>query len=470
VSGSLFNHLAVFNFRGKSVRLKKLVVKNFKSLRDCEVELDKFNVLIGPNASGKTNLVEVFKLLRKIYVERDDNPFLEWWGYNNVVWAGKEELPITVGMLFDVEGYGIYFETTFTGTGGSFRILKEVLEVLEYVRIEKTGNIVKVAHSQELAERIRDVLDTAENIAENVHTNDIDTIRPDLKRLKSLVTEGYSLEGIPPNWTLFSVLMPNTPQTMLINVLFKKTPLRVSIVGEFPNYGLIVSPAVTREDALVYPNIISSFPVLFEEFIGQLPVRDVNPSIIRKPQYPRKETTLKEDASNLVPLLYNIWLREGRLPDEIAKPISIAFPNTRVFFQLTEDGRVMMKVFENDLELAPPGISDGFYKVLAILTAAYLKPPLLIIDEIENSLHPETLELIIDTLKESESQVIITTHSPVVVDIVEPSELILVEKEQGETAFKRIKNPEKIKKFLNEKGITLSEGWLYGSLFENDEQ
>ncbi|QDA30998.1 recombinase RecF [Thermococcus indicus] len=452
------------------MRLKKLTVKNFKSLKDCEVELGKFNVLIGPNASGKTNLVEVFKLLRKIYVERDTNPFLEWWGYNNVVWAGKEELPITVGMLFDVKGYDVYFETTFTGTGGSFRILKEVLEVLEYVRIEKTGNIVKVAHSNELAERIRDVLDTAENIAENVHTNDIDTIRTDLRKLKGFVTGEYSLEGIPPNWTLFSALMPNTPQTMLINVLFKRTPLRVSIVGNFPNYGLIVSPAVTQEDALIYPNIVSSFPVFFGEFLDQLPVRDVNPPIIRKPQYPRKETTLNEDASNLIPILYNIWLREGRLSDEIAKPLFIAFPNTRVFFQLTEDGRVMMKVFENGLELAPPGISDGFYKVLAILTVAYLKPPLLIIDEIENSLHPETLELIIDTLRESESQVIITTHSPVVVDIVEPSDLVLVDKEHGETLFRRIKDPEKIKKFLNEKGLTLSEGWLYGSLLESDKQ
>jgi len=211
-------------------------------------------------------------------------------------------------------------------------------------------------------------------------------------------------------------------------------------------------------------------PVRLRQFFRGLTLRQISVRTAKTPQYPRKETTLSEDASNLVPLLYNIWLREGRLPDEIAKPLPIAFPNTRVFFQLTEDGRVMMKVFENDLELAPPSISDGFYKILALLTAVYLKPPLLIIDEIENSLHPETLELIIDTLRESESQVIITTHSPVVVDIVEPSDLVLVDKENGETVFRRIKDPEKIKKFLNEKGITLSEGWLYGSLFESDDQ
>jgi len=405
------------------VRLKKLTVRNFKSLRNCEVELDKFNVIIGPNASGKTNLVEVFKLLRKIYVEKDTNPFLEWWGYNNVVWAGKEELPIIVGMLFDVDGYDVYFETTFTGTGGSFEILKEVIEVSGYVRIEKEGHLLKVVHDKEWLKMAFSGLEY-----------------PTISEFSDL-NLGIIREKLPKD----------LEDASLFEILMDYTSMRPVLLGDIANWKSIKSA--------------------YLEFLKkQLILRQIFIRALKTPQYPRKETTLNEDASNLIPLLYNIWLREGRLPEEIAEPLFIAFPNTRIFFQLTEDGRVMMKVFENDLELAPPGISDGFYKVLAILTAVYLKPPLLIIDEIENSLHPETLELVIDTLKESESQVIITTHSPVVVDIVEPSDLVLVDKENGETVFKRIKDPEKIKEFLNERGITLSEGWLYGSLFENKKQ
>ncbi|WP_297439077.1 AAA family ATPase [Thermococcus sp.] len=405
------------------MRLKKLTVRNFKSLRNCEVELDKFNVIIGPNASGKTNLVEVFKLLRKIYVEKDTNPFLEWWGYNNVVWAGKEELPIIVGMLFDVDGYDVYFETTFTGTGGSFEILKEVIEVSGYVRIEKEGHLLKVVHDKEWLKMAFSGLEY-----------------PTISEFSDL-NLGIIREKLPKD----------LEDASLFEILMDYTSMRPVLLGDIANWKSIKSA--------------------YLEFLKkQLILRQIFIRALKTPQYPRKETTLNEDASNLIPLLYNIWLREGRLPEEIAEPLFIAFPNTRIFFQLTEDGRVMMKVFENDLELAPPGISDGFYKVLAILTAVYLKPPLLIIDEIENSLHPETLELVIDTLKESESQVIITTHSPVVVDIVEPSDLVLVDKENGETVFKRIKDPEKIKEFLNERGITLSEGWLYGSLFENKKQ
>jgi AAA15 family ATPase/GTPase len=46
--------------------IKKLKVKNYKSLKDVELELDKFNVLIGPNASGKSNLLDCVTFISEI--------------------------------------------------------------------------------------------------------------------------------------------------------------------------------------------------------------------------------------------------------------------------------------------------------------------------------------------------------------------------------------------------------------------
>ncbi len=63
--------------------LKKVVIKNFKSLHDCEIDIGKLNVVVGANASGKSNLVEAFRLLKKIYVDKDPFPFLEWWGLSS---------------------------------------------------------------------------------------------------------------------------------------------------------------------------------------------------------------------------------------------------------------------------------------------------------------------------------------------------------------------------------------------------
>ena len=76
------------------IELTKIRIKNFKNLKDVEINPRKFNVLVGPNGSGKTNFIEFFKLLRKIYVERNPYPFLEWDGYENVVWNHDRRLPV----------------------------------------------------------------------------------------------------------------------------------------------------------------------------------------------------------------------------------------------------------------------------------------------------------------------------------------------------------------------------------------
>ncbi|WP_297512030.1 AAA family ATPase, partial [Thermococcus sp.] len=313
------------------MKLKKLVVKNFKSLKDCEIELDKFNVLIGPNASGKTNLVEVFKLLRKIYVERDENPFLEWWGYNNVVWAGKEELPITIGMLFDVEGYDVYFETTFTGTGGSFRILKETLEVVGYIKITKSGDIVQVEYSENWSESIFKELSKLESLIRLKPTEDLSqTSKKLLSRIRYVLKEKKFEFNFSPNRTLLDLwkFLTEAPLLIIIESESSVTTVKFTSFHKIYYLGLgqrnnplpIIFP--DTKDYQLEGRRLSSLILQF--FRRNSSLRQVYMAHLRVPPYPRKETTLKEDASNLVPLLYNIWLREGRLPDEIAKPLSMA--------------------------------------------------------------------------------------------------------------------------------------------------
>ena len=164
-------------------------------------------------------------------------------------------------------------------------------------------------------------------------------------------------------------------------------------------------------------------------------------------------------------VLYNIYLKEDKIPTRIKNALAILFPNMNIRFELTPDSRLFMKVIEKNLELYPPMISDGLYKILAILTALDCEHSILVIDEIENSLHPEAIELIIDELKNNDKQVIITTHSPAVIDIVDPADLLIIERDnEGCSKARRIKNPQKLKQRLHELGITVSEGWLYGKL------
>lgn len=69
--------------------------------------------------------------------------------------------------------------------------------------------------------------------------------------------------------------------------------------------------------------------------------------------------------------------------------------------------------FNDDIIIPIGGWSEG-QKVLfsIILVVYYIKPQVLIFDEIENHLHPEYISTLLDFIKQNVSQTIITTHHP----------------------------------------------------------
>jgi len=205
------------------------------------------------------------------------------------------------------------------------------------------------------------------------------------------------------------------------------------------------------------------------DFIRQhgniLLIRQINYSKIRQPTPIGQAPTLTEDGEGLINLLYQWYLQQGKkLPDKIESALEELFPDWKISFNVSPDGRILMNVKEGEMHLSPTSIPDGFYKLLVILAAVELKPKILLIDEIETSIHSRFIEYLIAAFKTSESTVIISTHSPLVIDLVQLEDLILLEKEKYQTKVRRIKKPEQIRKHLLEKNITPSESWLYGNL------
>ncbi|ODS37130.1 MAG: hypothetical protein A7316_09620 [Candidatus Altiarchaeales archaeon WOR_SM1_86-2] len=74
-------------------KLKSINIQNFKSLKDTKIELADFNILVGANGSGKSNIVDVFSFLKHINQEGTINPFIRYGGYKNLVWK-KNDLSI----------------------------------------------------------------------------------------------------------------------------------------------------------------------------------------------------------------------------------------------------------------------------------------------------------------------------------------------------------------------------------------
>jgi len=77
-------------------------------------------------------------------------------------------------------------------------------------------------------------------------------------------------------------------------------------------------------------------------------------------------------------------------------------------------------------------VSDGVLLILAYFTVLYLPEPprLLLVEEPENGIHPKRIEDVLGLLRElvseqGQTRVVMTTHSPYVVDLFKPEEVTL---------------------------------------------
>jgi predicted ATPase len=64
-------------------------------------------------------------------------------------------------------------------------------------------------------------------------------------------------------------------------------------------------------------------------------------------------------------------------------------------------------------------VADGFLRMLAVLAQLSKEQSFLLLDEIENGVNPELIEFLVDELVGASPQVLITTHSPMVLNYLE---------------------------------------------------
>ena len=122
-------------------------------------------------------------------------------------------------------------------------------------------------------------------------------------------------------------------------------------------------------------------------------------------------------------------------------------------------------------------LSDGTkrsFQIIAEVVAA--KNELVLIEEPEIGLHPTQLFKIMTFLKEQaqEKQIIISTHSPEVLNVLEPDELdniLIATIEKGRTSFHRLSEQKKAKAktYMTEVG-DLSSYWLHSDMEDAEEE
>jgi len=394
-------------------------IEGFRSFKKVELEMPHLAVLIGPNGGGKSNLLDLLSLMSE---------------------AGRGELNLGINKR------------------GGFRNIAFGFDSSTEVRIEF---------------RFTHLLDT---LSQTLRLPLLES--PDKKSLD--VRFGVGLRSQGSNFRLSGEqLRVDSPHGPSLSLLFVKRDAAGTVFywGNGPDPQVEERKSVNDielafsqvRDANKYP-VPSAVLQQLQEWTFYRDIDVGTQSLVRQPALLRSDIRLLPSGSNLSSVFHAIQQDHPDDWNDILEIVQTAYPD---FVRLTVraeggDGKVLLRWFERPYEkegISANLLSDGTLKLLCLI--AILKspdpPPLICIDEPELGLHPDWIKLVAELLQDAamRTQVIVATHSPQIVAKLDPEQVIVTEKVDGETRLTQLKTPD-LENFL--KDFSLADLWLSGEL------
>lgn len=399
----------------RSLRLKNLLSYGSEGQ---EVELQPLNVLIGSNASGKSNLIETLGLLRATPTDLTI-PIREGGGIADWLWKGVKPTPTA-----DIEAIVDYpdgvmplrYRLSFTMVGQRMELVDEAVEN------------EKISPSQPLMdpkEAMRDFYYRYQ------HGSPVLSVR----------TKPESRAGAGPERA---------------ERRLRREDLQVdqSVLSQ-------------RKDPDQYPELT----YLGRQFGAIRLYREWNLSRYTAPRLPQRtdlpQDFLLEDASNLALVVNNLEFQGAK---------SLIVEKLQQFYYAIEGistpiqgGTVQLFFQEKGLQQPIPAtrLSDGTLRYLCLLSILChpAPPPLICIEEPELGLHPDVIPTIADLLVDASqrTQLIVTTHSDTLVSALStlPEAVLVCERDDQGSQLRRLE-PDQLKTWLEK--YFLGDLWRMGEI------
>jgi predicted ATPase len=403
------------------MRIKEIEVKNFKSFDHLKLELGKFNVFVGPNAAGKSNLIEIFKFLKAVSTEGLDNAIsMQGREYLSNITIGNAT-PIFVRVVINDDKFGrlfgdkfamsmeetsYEFQISFTKTLAEFTIPQESMTCSGYVFKRELKN-KRVNIKEKLGKYKYKILRDGNQL--------------DLEVLDMPESVSIEKEDILPPYVLEAKDVKR--KDLLLNFPFLRSPIRYAF-NEIATYDL--DPKLSKK----------AVPITGR---AELEGNGENFAIILKSitEDKAKEKKLRGLIKDVLPFVSGI--RTERFADK-----SLLFKLQETYFKKHD--------------LLAPFISDGTINLIVIIVALYFEEKMVtIFEEPERYIHPHLIAKIVDMMKDvsSRKQVLVTTHSPEVVKHAGIENIYCIARnEKGFSVVNRPGDMENVKVFLkNDMGI-----------------
>ncbi len=391
---------------GNGIRrmITRIEANGYRCLKYINQPLRPFQVLVGPNASGKSTFLDVVSFLGRLVsdgldvaiAERSSNFFDLLWGREGDAFELAIEAQIPLHKLAEIED-----------------------QTNNHVRYEvKIGLHPETKETMIIAERV--ILIQAHEINKE--------LQPDL----------------------FPYTLPR-PNTIATGRKGTKTVVN-KVPGGNDNFyaesGKGWAPSFRlgpRKSALAnLPEDETRFPVsiwfrnLIVEGVQQFVL---NSQLIRRASPPAQKKGFKADGSNLPWVIDDLRKNKARF-DMWIDHVRTALPEVQDVFTIERQDdkhRYLVIKYEGGFDIPSWMVSDGTLRLLALTIPAYYTEisGIYLIEEPENGIHPKAIETVIQSLSSMyESQVLLASHSPIILGEVDPAKILCFAKsEDGATSI-----------------------------------
>ncbi len=437
--------------------ISNIKIKNFRNIRDADVDFNNINIITGKNSCGKSNLLDLIKTFpsawdENVYDKFDGNIVSEGAGISES--AIKLSINIDTKLLAEVE---INNEMFLYGLKTSNIVLNKTI----LKNGDLKSNTLKVNNSKFLK---RQEAEAETKI--NIKPKDLSTFLAKADKVLMICnneSKEFNIDSLSKD-NILNIKRTNDDDAIYKNLIKRKLP---------------------KSDLPILSNSVKEFENLKKIFIDSFNIRNIEETVERIKSKKKNISHFRDfNDSNLYYLLADIQ-SDDKIFDEYTKNIKQYTNNIITSFSINVSGKGTRQGHFN-VE-SPNGsklfssLSMGTLILLYVITLnswlslnsekqIFKAPTYLIFDEIDSYLHPNLISSFTEMLKliSKKSQIFFVSHSPLFLDEFEKKDIyILQDSEKNKSNIMNYKDvmsqlpPEIQEEFKNSQPSELfSEGYI----------
>lgn len=400
------------------MRIRNIKAENFKSYKKFSVDLNNLNFIIGGNASGKSNFVNILKFVNDIICYGLDDAILLQGGIKYLFNSNsRKNSSILLNLEIDLEEEEKSIFEIFPSEKNLY--LPNLLKYSLKIKPNEKGEGYKVTN-----EKIEIKFEQLKNESDNFIVNDSFCLNVN-KDSNGKISDNFHNEK-------------NCDEFLTLNHIER---------------------FIKRGGNLLF-NFFYAFGI-FYRYDSKIKIYNFDVNLLKSPSSIVARSELEENGSNLVNIIQQL-LKNKAKKEKLNELIRIILPfiddikiennvNRSVFFKVKES--------YNKKEFPSYMLSDGTVNILAVIIALYFQDDndIIVLEEPERNIHPKLLSTLVNILTDvsRQKQIFVTTHNPFIVKEANLRNIILVSRDDsGISEISKPLEDERIKKFLeNDLGI-----------------